>query len=471
MASHPGVAGTVRDGARAAVLRVDPTQPLVSDLLVEFEAMKRAADVGDDHRENVLLRVREAVADCGWVWPSQMTSASVVEYLNRRKAKGNGPKYRNHIRDCLRQFGAWLVAKGLIDKNPVDKLLVPKAQMVRRQARYVPTEVEVVRLIVATASSLRKGDRWLVYVLAASTGLRTATIKYLTPDMVHLERMGEGLAWLEIPATILVGRRTVRMLKNGESGRIWLTRECAERLRVHMERHAGPYVFDKVPKLKHFDCDLARAGLEKAKRPGAPTFSRHSLRHFHAMRLDSISVFDLDERQQAMTHKTAAMTEHVYQHREHENFGRKVWRLKPLLPDDFRPIRGSRKNDPGPKNGKNVLDKGDLTDHTDVATYRDSNGHQPAQSKNGPLGSNPRCASLPAEPLVRGSVSALCVCAEQPNQASVSALGVIGSNPRSPVQTVCDPEILGAYKAVVEAQANLIRLLQKESPDATSSGS
>jgi integrase len=198
---------------RHANLKIDVSAPTLAVLLDEYEAARRTSDISDVHLSNHMTGVRECVKDCGWVFPSQVTAPAVVGHLERRKALGNGPRRRNHVRAYILHFADWLAARGLVDK--INPKAIPRARVPRRRARYCPTRDEVVRLILAASQDWRKGDRWLVYLVAATTGLRTSTLRKLTPAMF---RRGDGVAWLEIPGS---------SLKSGVAARVWLTREVS----------------------------------------------------------------------------------------------------------------------------------------------------------------------------------------------------------------------------------------------------
>jgi len=430
--------------------------------------MERLRETTDGWIDDLVGGVREAVQAMGWVWPGQITAASIGEYLERRKAKGNGPRYRNDIRGYINQFCAFCVKRGEIESNPVD--LVPRARVKKRRARYVPTIDEVVRLIVAAASDWRKKDRWLVYLVAASAGCRIGTLKKLE---VHHIKFGRGCAWLELPAEIL---------KAGEESHVWLTRECAERLKTHIENGGGKkvgqhrYVFECVPKGDGFDRDVKKAGLVKKAAPGAPTFARNSLRHFSTTWLAGARRFSDEERASQMSHATPAMTNGVYTDRNHEILGRSVWLMQPLLPSEFTGNRGRQKGGKsGPNCGKSPtldLTSGGLGAEDVPATIANRLTSEPAFQQNrepsapGQLGPADVAVQGQPEPLAGGSPLCWNALPGPPPRLSDRKRGEQFKS-AYPDFDEKHPDLIGAFQdladaqnRVIEAQARLIRRLQ-----------
>lgn len=458
--------GAAQGGARS--VRIDPSGSTVAHLLDEFEVMERLKETTEGHIDDLVGGIREAVQAMGWVWPGQMTPSTIGEYLERRKAKGNGPKYRNDIRGYLRQFCEFCVGREELGSNPVD--LVPRARVKKRRARYVPTIDEVVRLIVAASMDWRKKDRWLVYLVAASAGCRMGTLKKLE---VHHVKFGRGVAWLELPAEIL---------KAGDESHVWLTRECAERLKAHLDQGGGRlakgkrYVFASVPKPTSFDRDIAIAGLMKKAAPGAPTFSRNSLRHFSTTWLAGARRFSDEDRANQMSHSTPAMTNGVYTARNHEILGRSAWLMQPLLPSEFMGNRGRRNGGKGgtanKKNDGLNLILGEDPPEDVSATIGNGLTREQAFQQNrepsaaGQLGPPDVAVQGQSEPLAGGSP--LCWNAlpgppprlSEPEQGKRFKSAYPDFGERDPDLNGTLRELADAQQRVIEAQARLIRRLQ-----------
>lgn len=268
----------------------------------------------------------KAAADEGWRTLGDITRETVEAHLAHLQERGLVPKTRNEIRNALSRLCAYAVGRGWMPDNPVGA--TPRAKVIKRRARLVPSEDDVRRLIAAARKDWRKRDRWLVYLTAATTGLRWSTLRALERDMLHLDA---DPPFLDIPA---------RLLKNREPGIVWLTAELAEALSENLskayvfEPNAGDApasrLFRSVPKHSSFDRDLRAAGLAKGGGDQG-TFSFHSLRHFASNRMAWVGGFTTGERQRANGHKTEAMTEHVYTDPAHVALGRKVHEMPPML--------------------------------------------------------------------------------------------------------------------------------------------
>ncbi|MFO0833639.1 MAG: tyrosine-type recombinase/integrase [Phycisphaerales bacterium] len=349
-------------------LRIDASAPTVAALLDDFEAAKRIAGITDGHVDDCVGGVRSAATAMGWVFPSQITEADIVRWLEQCRARSLSPKYRNDIRGYLLQFTAFLEARHVI--AAVNPKAVPRARVPRTRARYCPSRDEMVALIIAASLDWRKRDRWLLYLVAATTGCRMRTLGLLRWEHLHHE---DGRAWLELPAEIV---------KNRCDSHVWLTREAFERLDRYRQAGGGRegFVFDRVPKLDSFNRDLKTAGLTK-KGGARGTFSRHSLRHFASRYLASADAFDLRERQAQMGHRSAEMTRRTYAHADHAALGEKIWNLQPLLPPEFTGNRGRRSLGKWPLG----LDKGGPSGRKCGATFARAHANPQDSIRNPPV--------------------------------------------------------------------------------------
>lgn len=223
------------------------------------------------HIRRTVACVRGCALTYSWVTPADITPTHIRAHMSARTHMGAGPKTRNTERGYLSRFCRFCVAQGWLLASPVDA--VGKARVVRRRARIVPTEEQVRALIAATRKERRTGDRWLVYLTAATTGLRWGTLKALRWEHVRIDQHPPRL---EIPGEMLKGRAP---------GTVFLPEETAATLRAHRGRKVRTgKVFAKVPKWDGFERDRKRAGLEKGAK-GGPTLSFHSLRHFASNRM------------------------------------------------------------------------------------------------------------------------------------------------------------------------------------------
>ena len=438
-----GTDGDVNRAAeRPAHLRIDVSAPTLAVLLEEYEASRRTTDISDVHLANHMTGVRECVKDCGWVFPSQVTAPAIVGHLERRKALGNGPRRRNHVRAYVLHFADWLAARGLIEK--INPKAIPRARVPRKRARYCPTRDEVVRLILASSQDWRKGDRWLVYLVAATTGLRTSTLRKLTPAMF---KRGDGVAWLEIPGSAL---------KSGVAARVWLTREVANWL--ELSGNSGR-LLRCVPKGDNFDRDLRAAGLDKRPAGEEGSFSPHSLRHFAATYLASADAFTLADRQAQMTHATPAMTEAVYTDHNSRALGEKIFRLQPLIPQGFTPPRGKRSS----KTEVKVLERRQEIADTTGATFGSFPDDEPPDSTSSR--SDPDWGRTSLSDRIRNAGRLDRESKQRGPPGTSEGTGAIGSNPITPIDGQFDPdlnEVIEAQGRQIHALNSLVRRLREE---------
>lgn len=155
---------------RHANLKIDVSAPTLAVLLDEYEAARRTSDISDVHLSNHMTGVRECVKDCGWVFPSQVTAPAVVGHLERRKALGNGPRRRNHVRAYILHFADMQAAgvprrtgegAGLwhsFRKMNVTERLIAGAGLedVRRLARHVDSRTTMDHYARKAATELKK---------------------------------------------------------------------------------------------------------------------------------------------------------------------------------------------------------------------------------------------------------------------------------------------------------------------------
>lgn len=322
--SHPAPAGS--DAQAPVAGRIHTTAPVSIDHAVRsLVAHMELRELSAKHIVNIRRAVAKAARDMGWATVEDITAGSVRDLLTSLQAAGRSPKTRNEYRSALSLLCGYAAAEGWVRESPIGR--TPRAKLVRRRARRVPSVDEVRRLIEAARADWRKRDRWLVYLTAATTGLRWGQLRGLEWAHVHLDADPPHLA---LPASLC---------KNGETAVVWLTSELASALAAargveydfvpNSGRRDAGLVFRGVPKPTSFDRDLEAAGLAKAG-PGGATFSFHSLRHFASNRMQWVG-FSPRERQRQNQHLTLAMTTRVYTDPENIELGRKVLSMPDLL--------------------------------------------------------------------------------------------------------------------------------------------
>jgi integrase len=283
--------------------------------LQQLEEDMLQAEREPTHVERTLAAVRDVCSARGWTRPDEIDAAGVTAWLGSMRRE-NGPKTRNLKRSYISRFCEFCRRRGWIASNPV--AAVGTARVVRRRARIVPTEAQVAALVESVRGVRRKKDRWLVYLAAATTGLRHGTLKAL--EWSHV-REQEDPPRLDIPGHLLKGR---------EPAIVWLTQELTTLLAAHRAQAKGrKRVFQAVPKWDHMLGDLARAGILQKDESGA-TLTFHSFRHFASNRMAWSGGFTDQERSRQNTHASVGMTRNVYTDPQAVELGKKVFSLPPL---------------------------------------------------------------------------------------------------------------------------------------------
>lgn len=444
----------------------------LEQLLVVHEAALRLKGNQDESINECLKLVRRAATHQGWRWARDITPDSLTAFLTARRAAGDSAKYVNAQRAAVFGVCKLAVQRGLLERNPVEE--VPLAKVEKRRHRVVPTQEEVGRLILAAASDWRKRDRWLVYLVAASTGLRMSTLRRLRWEHVHI---GEGLPFLDLDGKIV---------KNGEQTHVWLTKECERHLLAHRgPRTTGP-VFSGVPmKSEHFDRDIAKAGL--AKKVGEASLSAHSLRHFAINRMRFAQPFSDEERKSQAGHKVLSMTTRVYCEPALVELGRRIYLMPPILPENHNGpepwhLRGGEHGDKSPRKAPPF----DMGGKDGVMSARRGHARNearlPPSQPTGPPGIDLdhrfALACPPGEPLVCDEIPGEHA-GRQAGVGSITQNGGDGSNPVTPTCGENNPDspqggrgqrtgLLVLIAAKIDADANLIArlLLDKERQDA-----
>ena len=131
----------------------------------------------------------------------EVSFVNVNAYLESLAATGTRPSTIQRRVAALRGFFAWLIALGLLDKNPADRHLIRRTQRSRRRDRVITylTREEARRLYEATEGNgitcIR--DQALIQVLLHCVLRRSEACAM---DFEHLRQIGEHWV-LDLPAT------------------------------------------------------------------------------------------------------------------------------------------------------------------------------------------------------------------------------------------------------------------------------
>lgn len=276
-------------------------QVTISAALSKYGDFRRAQDLDIKWTQKVLRIIRKGSFASGWTEVRQIEPDGIVEILNGMRENRQSPKYRNHTRGAWHSFCEFCVNRSWLTKNPIDA--VPSIKCHATKPRYVPTWTEIMRLYYAVKDLPRKRDCGLIYLIAATTGIRNGEMRAL--EQRDLSFDGECYSI----------RVRAEVAKNGKE-RSCLIPDFLTPILAQRAPNPDPNapLFLGVPKPDKFDIDLRRANIPKANDDGQ-TFSFHSFRYFFDQQIQERQLElreDLRGRAEAMGHLDERVTKSVY---------------------------------------------------------------------------------------------------------------------------------------------------------------
>jgi len=304
----------------------------LSEHVEDFIRSLAAGGVGEMHRRHVHQHLDRAFKDMEATRLDDLTTAKVEGHLLALVQAGRSAKTRNHVRNELAQFFAWLIERGRWGRNPVDpiKRLNAEADPKRRRRALTPEELQdlVAAARVRPLAGYIAGNhpnptaekraeleliglqRATLYMTAAMTGLRRGELKQLR--WADLDLNGD-------PPTVTVRAETAKSRRTDtlplaapavEALREWWA-ACAE-ARWEIPKQ-GDLVFDCIGRqcIDHFRADCRHAGVDLDTAEGRIDF--HSLRHSTATMLVNAGV-SVRTAQELLRHVDPRTTMRIYAH-------------------------------------------------------------------------------------------------------------------------------------------------------------
>lgn len=316
------------DIERAALLERrgyrDPLPPsrTVNDYVEAFADELEAREVGEVYRRDAMRFLRAFAAWCPVSAVRHLRHHHGQQWLlaesKRPRRSRPGQKTRdtrtvssatvNRSRQVLRSWAKWLVLERVLEVSPFRALRIRHEQSDRRHVRRALSAAELHRLVQAGGPY-----RGLVYMTAATTGLRRGELRALRVDDLRLSR----------------GYVTIRPqdTKNRKGAQIQLLPDLASALAAYLLRRdeivsharAWPrkgnkreaFVFPTLPQSTTFRRDLEEAVVDRETPEGVIDF--HALRHTFATLLQRART-PLVVAQRLMRHSDPALTSRVYTH-------------------------------------------------------------------------------------------------------------------------------------------------------------
>ena len=254
-----------------------------------------------------------------------------VTALADRVGRGVGPGTVNHYVRAVRGFFRWMVKAKRIGSNPLDSLSLMNAQVDVRRARRELTADELRNLFTMTRASdrtfrgLRGEDRYLLYLVAATTGFRASALASLTLTDFNFAASG---------ATVTLAARFNKSRKPKVQP---LNTDVAAELKPYLKgKPKGEPVWGGTWARDHRGAEMIRGDLDAAgiayavEGPDGPEYADfHALRHSF-LTLGGRSGIDLRTLQELAGHSKPELTAR-YSHRRLYDLAGAVEKLPNIL--------------------------------------------------------------------------------------------------------------------------------------------
>jgi integrase len=351
----------------------------------DWRAAMRGRGLVAPHVNLQANRILRVAAACGWAVLADMDGGRAEQYL---AGLDRSAKTRNDIADCLKAFATWCVRGKRLAATPFADLPHVNIATDRRHDRRAFTQDEMGRLLATTRAvgrrwrTLTAGDRYMLYLLAASTGFRAGELAELTPALFQLDVIPPVV---QLPARDDKARRAVRQPLPASilpEVRAWLRGR-----QPHDKLWPGSWREEPIKMLR---LDLADAGIEyRVDGPDGPLFVDFvAFRHFFIASLDRPGI-TLKQAMELARHRDPRLTCRVYGKAQLQELGAAVDLALNLAPAPRTPaqlVSSSREPDgpptpPAGANGIQIWDAGQAA------------GNE-APPDDTPPGTFPGCSSL-----------------------------------------------------------------------------
>ncbi len=280
-----------REGILAPKRMRDAAKLPILKHLDEFEADLQARGRVPKYIDNLGMRIRKLVGDCGWKQLHEITADSFVSWRSRQKFSA---KTLLEYQNAISGFLYWLRQNRRIGDNPLE--FVGKPELRGRETRHRRAlSVEEGRKLLEVS-----GSRAVVYRMVFYTGFRRGELEQVEWADMHLDDAVEPFVSVRA-STTKNHKKAVRHLPAD------LAAELRE-LKTQAMSEAGR-VF-KVPSVEELHADLKRAGIP-------PVDAQGRIVDFHALRKTActwLQIAGVAERaaMEFMRHSDRRLTDQVY---------------------------------------------------------------------------------------------------------------------------------------------------------------
>ncbi len=274
---------------------------LVADHVRDFQQSLTDKGCDEKHITTIIPRIKNTLNTCKVVSISDISLNAVQRHISGLQAADQTKKH--YIR-ALKQFSTWLYHTGRTSTDMLSRLDMPAVNETVRDRRALTTQ-EAARLLQAAKNSdveyrgVSGYERYLIYSLALSTGLRANEIRTLTISDFNF-----------IGHTVSVKPRNEKARRGAT---LPLRQELSEEIRA--------FTAGKLPMTKALNVptrtadmmqvDLMAAGIEYQSDAGFADF--HALRHTFGTNLAKAGVTPQIS-QRLMRHSDPKLTQNLYTH-------------------------------------------------------------------------------------------------------------------------------------------------------------
>ena len=157
------------------------------DVFLEFLASKNNTA---KHVRRTRTRLREVLRGCRFDLIDNLNAGRVSVWLKDQRAGGMSPATSNHYVTSAKSFGNWLFKDRRHPENPIGHLTKVNARVDVRVVRRALSQDELAALVEAAENgeAFRDpsgGDKAMLYLMAAFTGLRVSELASLTTDRLE----------------------------------------------------------------------------------------------------------------------------------------------------------------------------------------------------------------------------------------------------------------------------------------------
>ena len=292
-------------------LRENAGRPL-RDHLADFVRDLRTKERSEEYVRRIEQRVNKLLRLCSWQFMRDIQPDDFVQWRN--EAKGLMPKTLNEYLAAINGLLNWMERQGRIEGNPLERIERVNARGRQSFVRRAFTMGELAALLRVA------GKRAVVYLMAATTGLRRGELRQLVWGDLDLDG----------PAPVVTLRAATT--KNRRSQSLPLTDELACELRSLRGTSCSgrARVFRRlVPRRETVKKDLERAGISILDDCGRKV-------DFHALRMTFCTMLAEEGvgervRQELMRHRDARLTNQTYTDPARLQLAEAVRLLPPLL--------------------------------------------------------------------------------------------------------------------------------------------